>query len=639
MDSESEAHHSQAERCSPATGPPGDRIAAFPAPPFVTHRDPAASAASRDPGRLLALGSAVVGLLAMAWPILPGPHRYALGHPSGEGPSHLWGLVTTTRGLWQHGPFLRVSDQVDVPEGVRLDLVDPLHVLLTWPLEPLLGLAGATLAWNLWHMGSLAALAWGAWRLSRGLGATTSGAAVAVAGSMGVPYLWTGLPISRTELLGCLLAPLLLSLLVEVAQGRPRRVPAAAAVLSAMALSGWQVLMLSFLGLAPAGLLLVSRAPERGRALLRLLAVAGLAALPALPMLWAHLSLDPWWTERLEQSVDLGRKGAWVELPSVLRLMHWRPLFDTRADAYPGLVLLGLGLWGLARPRSRPWSLLALLLFLVGLGPRLAVTSAADPVPFVAWPLASWVPAYGGLSDWVRLSLISGPLLAVAAGLRLERARPAVLALVCGLLLADGLSYRVRGAGAFDTRPPDDVAMAMAALPEGPVLELPGIAPDQKDDLWGHDYSMLWSLTHGHGTSAVPSPGASAVLALGILPNAHRQAQGRRDPSCEASEGARFHALGFRGVVLHRTRLSADQLDRLEGVLDRSLGPAAGSTATVAWWVLKSGDLGPERCNRPMAEEGPGAGALPAEEGAPRSTERGRRRRGPRDRGAEPPPG
>ncbi len=564
-------------------------------------------------------------MLATARPVLRDPLHLALGAPGGEGASHLWGLVTTSRGLWTHGPFLRVSELVGAPDGVRLDLVDPLHLLLVAPLDALsramgAGLAGATAGWNLLHLGSLLLLAWGAWRLAARLGASPRGKALAAVGALATPYLQAGLSLGRSELLGCLLLPLLLSLLVDLLRPElsgpeppagapavsPRRAGLLAALcLAAIGLSGWQALLLCLLALVPA-VLLLARGPGLATAARRLLPVGLGATALLLPMLLVHLGTDPWWTGRLAEKVSLGPDAEGSALAALLRLDGLRPAMATTVPAYPGLGLLLLALAGLVPRRTRAWAALALFLVLLAVGPRLQLPGGARADIGPAWVLVQLLPPYGGLVDWARVALVAGPLCAVVAGLLLSRARPALVAAVAALLLADGLSWRLDAPGSFDTRPPPALAQAAAALPPGPVLDLPGVMPDERDQLVHSDFSMLWALSHGHPVTAAPSPAASPMLGRSMLLQLHRVPPRRGADPCASTEGARLHALGFRSVLLDASRLPPARVNSTRQQLADILGPPAGSAGDLHWWTLQPGDPGPAHCAGPPTGTPPG---------------------------------
>ncbi|RME21038.1 MAG: hypothetical protein D6798_19050, partial [Deltaproteobacteria bacterium] len=356
-------------------------------------------------------------------------------------------------------------------------------------------------------------------------------------------------------------------------------------------------LLLSALALVPAGLFFVAGSPRRGRRLLGLSLVALGGAILLLPMLLAHLATGPWWTDRLHDAVALGPGAAGTPLRATLRLDGLRPPMATAVAPYPGWGLLVVGVLGLVHRRSRPWALLALGLVLLTLGPRLSLPGGGRVDVGPAWLLVQTLPPYAGLVDWARLSLVAGPLCAVAGGVAWAGRRPATTAVVSALLLADGLSWRLQAPGAFDVSPPPDVAAAFAALPAGPVLELPGIAPDERDRLADNDFSMLWALSHRHPVTAAPSPGAAAMLGRSLLFQLHRGRPPRPGDPCAATEGARLYALGFRSVVLHAERVPVRRRAPLRRQLDGILGPAAGTVGDVSWWTLHEGDPGPPQCS------------------------------------------
>ncbi|MCB9778681.1 MAG: hypothetical protein H6742_08980 [Alphaproteobacteria bacterium] len=573
----------------------------------------------------------LLAVAVMGLPVATDPTGRGLGLPTGEGTSHLWGLVTTARGLWRHGPYLRVTDGAGVPDGVRLDLVDPAHLLLVAPGTWLGGVAGATLAWNLLPLLHLALAAWGADRLAGRLGADGAGRLLAVAGTVATPYLWAGLPLGRSELLGLLLVPLLLSLVADLVTAvRPAK--AAVALTAGLLLlvhHGWQALLLSTLALVPGTLLLC-----RDRRLLRVTAAVAPAVLLALPMLWVQLDTAPWWAERVGGLATLGAEPPRTDLLAAARLTGLRPAPDAFAPAYPGVVALLGALLALADRRARPWALLGLALSACALGVAAQVGGTTLPLPA---RLLAVVPVLGGLTDWSRLTLVAGPLLAVAAGVGLAtRPRPLLLALGA-LMLVDGASFRAQGPGAFDTRLPDDVAATFAALPDGAVLELPLSGPETRDDQLRSDRALLWALQHGHPVAAAPSPQAPAARTFSVLSRLHEGgmqrpsgggggAGGGGEDDCLSTEAGRLHARGFRSVVLWREEDAAGR--RQERFVTEALGAPAGSSADRAWWTLSPGDQGSSRCLMPA-----GAGPPPAR---PPGTPPPGGRKGPRP---APPPG
>lgn len=554
----------------------------------------------------------------MASPVLRAPTTLALGAPDGEGAAHLWGLVTAARGLGRHGPFVRDSTLVAWPGGARLDLVDPVHLLLVAPLDALAGMPGATLAWNLLHLLHLGLLALGAWALGRHLAPPRPlVAAVATAGAVATPYLWGGLPLGRSELLGLALVPPLLALLARALTPDVKvgRLAAAALTLAALAHCGWQPLLLSALVLGPSLLVMAwwDRVPAR-RLALRLAVMVLPAGLLCLPMLLAHLGTAPWWLDRLGGLASLGADAPPVDLAGGLRLDGWRPTFDTAVPPYLGTLALALAARAAWRgPRS--FGLLALGLGLVCLGPRFTPGEDAGRWLGPAWVIARFVPLLGGLNDWGRLALAVGPLVALAGALGLGPAlvgpRGRALAVgVAAALLLDGGSWRLTAPGAFDTRPPEAVARLYAELPEGAVLELPGPHPVEKAQQADSDRSLLWALSHGRPVQAAPSPHGSPMLPRSALLRFHEEGERQRRDPCVLTEPGRLYAMGFRAVVLHEERLGEQPVGEQIASLAQILGSPSGRGEGLAWWRLRPGQQGLARCAPPPlgseGRQGPG---------------------------------
>lgn len=576
---------------------------------------------AEDPGerwraRALALAATAVALGLQVAPILAHPTSTALGAPAGEGMAHLWGLATAAAGLPDHGPFLRVSTLAAFPEGVRLDLVDPAHLLVLAPLWWAAGLPGAAAGWNLLAPLHLLLLAGGTWLLARRLSPVPMVAALATAGAVATPSWWGMLPLGRSELLGLGLIPLVLALLDRALLHRAlldpslalpaRRRAGALAILTLVLLAhcGWQPLMQAGLILAPATLVLarVRRVPVRWL-------VPGLAAvlLPAaalcLPMLVVQLQTHPWWLARAGGLAVLGADAPAVDLLGTLRLAGLRPFLATAVPPYPGLVATLLCGLALRRQPHRAWALLALGLLLLGLGPRVQLGPDAVARIGPAWLLAKLVPPLGGLSDWGRLALGAGPLLALAGALGLSPwlsgRRGALLAAgLAALLLLDGLSYRPDAPGRFEVAPPAALVAVYQALPAGPVLELPGIAPDERAAQEDNDRSLLWTLSHGHPVQAAPSPASGDLLRRSLLLRVHKDVRPHAD-ACTRTEGARLHAMGFRSVLLLGDRLEPGQAGPVEAAVARVLGPPAGQDGPTWWWTLRGGPLGPPACRAP----------------------------------------
>ena len=63
-------------------------------------------------------------MLLLTWPILRDPAHVLLCDPTSEAMGHLWGLEVADEGLFRHGPFVRVTDQVGFPDGFQATAFD-----------------------------------------------------------------------------------------------------------------------------------------------------------------------------------------------------------------------------------------------------------------------------------------------------------------------------------------------------------------------------------------------------------------------------------------------------------------------------------------------------------------------------------
>ena len=85
-------------------------------------------------------------MLLLTWPILRDPAHVLLCDPTSEAMGHLWGLEVADEGLFRHGPFVRVTDQVGFPEGFHADFMDPVDLVIFSPVRRLTQSPG--LAWS-----------------------------------------------------------------------------------------------------------------------------------------------------------------------------------------------------------------------------------------------------------------------------------------------------------------------------------------------------------------------------------------------------------------------------------------------------------------------------------------------------------
>ena len=241
---------------------------------------------------------ALAALLLAGWPAWTDPTHLAVGSALTEGPGHLWGLWTTTNGLWAHGPLWRSDPGLSWPRGFEGHLIDPTSLLLFLPGYLLGGggAAGATLGWNLLHVGAMAVGLAGAWALGRAFTPPEAAGARGIGVAMvGFAPFWLAQPwLGRTEYLALLLLPGQLAALVGfLRHGGWVRGLAATLLLGLIGIvQGYGPLFAAMVEL-PVALGLLLAAPDRRLALRRLLPVAAgalLLAAPGIPTRWASTS-------------------------------------------------------------------------------------------------------------------------------------------------------------------------------------------------------------------------------------------------------------------------------------------------------------------------------------------------------------
>lgn len=578
---------------------------------------------------------------------------WALGTPTSEAPVHLWSLWVSTAGLWEHGPLVRVAE-VGFPEGFSKHLMDPVNLAVFAPIYGMLGggVEAAVRAWNgLFAVGTLLAAA-GALRLARRLGrgdlATTWAAPVLVLGLAASAFV-LGFPAhGRTELWPAVLAPLHLAALhrLLLASGEEGGTGAAHPVkpgllagvsLGAMALGGGYLATFLLVGLVPVALAwgaLHARRQGLASAALRLALVGLPAVLLVLPGLWALLAHPP---EALTKangeipSLMTGTSDVVFGLGAHLRLraiILSRPL---EAPAYPGAVLVILGLIGLVlRPRTvAPWLAWGVWLVLLAAGPFLVL--GTDPVgrDLDKWRLPpffieAWFPALRPISSWSRLACLVSLPAAVAAFLGLEAllARLRHPALVVPLAL--GLSGLVAWDQAtyptdlrtlerrFEAAPPTGLVPSVAQLPEGALVVIPldlQLGPETRI----HGLRLLWQLEHGRPVTALPPEQdalldhsyTARILALvqealdkGRSPqSAWIPAAGPERDACVGRDLARLAREGHGGLVWIA---EDDPTGLLRDLVEGPLGEPVVDGGQLAAWALHP-DLGDggEACRLP----------------------------------------
>ena len=531
---------------------------------------------------LVVLGCLVAMAARITHPVWADPTGLALGAPSGEAAAHLWGLWVAADGLTSHGPYVRVADAA-WPAGFRGDLVDPLHLLIVAPAAWLGGAPGVVLAWNALPVVTLAVgAAGGAWLGARlGLGPVGQGL---LAGLVVCSPAFAGatVPVGRSEQLVLGWASLHLAALhAAVRDGGGRRIAVAGVTLGALAMGGWRPLMLLLWLEVP--LALAWSGGRRGLA--RALAVGGIGAALAAPMLAAHVGAAPWWwgagpwPSPFHHEVEPARLGALLTLDGG---GGWSG--DPTANAgRVALVLAAVG--ALRRPRVvLPWLGLGAGLWVLALGLRISTGTGGAGAWFgPAAHLSAWVPPLRALHGWPRLAPLALLPLAVGAASGLDgRGRGAALVglLGLGVALVEGLAWAPVGQGSVAAQPPP----ALAALPEGAIVSLP-LAPAPGPAAQGAmDRALLHAAALGRPTTVAPSPyPVAAATLLGPLARV-----GRPGPPlpCAPDLAPRLSAAGVGGVVLHLDALPAGAAGGARAALVAQLGPPVSAGESWQAWAV-----------------------------------------------------
>ena len=245
---------------------------------------------------------------------------------------------------------------------------------------------------------------------------------------------------------------------------------------------------------------------------------------------------------------------------------RWLPSDDTPiaggypVDAlFPGLVALGLSLWGLIRGRGRTrWFFLLLLLasLVLSLGPRLYLAPGEPAeldlkLPY-AWLYAS-IPGFKALRAPVRFDALVTLSLSVLAGYGVATLRRAwIPALLVGLVVVESLTWP---AAKTEPVPMGDQVPAvyrwLADRPSGAILELPMAFTRGGPQL---EYQYL-STYHWHTTPDGYS---------GFIPAKHGQIVYEMERFPSERSVRLLQALEVRYVVIHTDRYPAEQGQQIE---------------------------------------------------------------------------
>lgn len=415
------------------------------------------------PSRALHHGVAIAlfGLVAVLFvaPVFPDPSGLALGHPRNDTWNHIWGFAWAGR-LLLSGEFPLHTEQLGWPGGGALWFIDTFGAAVTAPLQ---AVAGPVVAYNAYCLGCFflagAATYALAWRETR----SVAGALVAGLLFEATPHLLAQAYNGISESLAVGWLPLAV-LAIRHALGRPSAARGALAgvAVAVCTLANWYyglfavLCAIGFWCAAP----LARRRPPARALLVTGLSMAAAATLVAGPALFAFastlgaedalVSRDPtfvWKTlihHNMTDLVTFFRPGK-----------YYSPDFSALWDE-DLIVVVYIG-WALLLPalavlftsrarRARPWLVLALLSFLLALGPFLYVggryVELGDgwiPLPFLG--LFELVPLVSRISHAYRftLGIALGLAIAVAWAVRAFEDRAGLRwALVLALLIGGG---------------------------------------------------------------------------------------------------------------------------------------------------------------------------------------------------------
>ncbi len=551
----------------------------------------------------------------------------ALGDPAGEGACHLWGLWVTADELWTHGPFKRVAD-VNYPAGFDRELLDPINLLVFWPVWTIggRGPVAAAMAWNLIHALTLVLAALGGWRLARRLVGPGVAPLVALAATLCAPYLLNGSLAGRSEYLAAAWYPLHLSFLVDHLKPgrRPRDTIGAALTLGLLANSGWVVAFWIAALEIPLALVLCRQLPGWRTRGIRLAQVAAPALLMTLPVLWVHLNTDPWWLHRSAPTPWNEPSFRALPLENLCLFIPDR-LMNRGIEVAPytshALFLAAL-LGAIWRPRKAlPWLALGGLLMILACGPTVSLSWGGEVRVFqnLVTTGLCLIPPVNNIGNWNRMGLVAAFPLALAAAhaadvvvRRWPRAGPNLALVLTGLIVIEGLLWRPLEPASFHTAIPPELSSSLSSLDAGAVLELPAGHPpaesSQEDftrSLGVADLSLLWSMQHERPTTHCPQPSDRQLAQLSVLAYNEYLDVGLAQFPCADSEQARLASAGFTAVVLVLDRVPQRDATPVEWQITQLLGPPEHRGSRVVIWPLEAGGAVPDTCQIPLSSEDP----------------------------------
>lgn len=525
-------------------------------------------------------------------PALVDPAGRALGHANADTFNHVWGYWQVFEALAAGRSPLR-TELLGYPSGGALYFIDVFGALRTLPVQCAFGpvVAYNVACWsNLWLAGL------GAHLLAARVSGSSWAALVAGVGFAASPHLLGQASNGISETLAVGFLPLFVwaALGLRAAPGRARAA-LTGVLLGLCGLSNWYYGL--FAGLV--GLAFVAESLGRGPRAAALRPVLPWAFVPA-----ACLTLPALWAFRATMNTDaaLVARDADFVLASLIghnvvdTLSFFRPgdhhspdllaLYDERLRAvvYLGWVSLVLAAWGGRDGQRRGWVALALVSWLLALGPFLYIGgehallpgSVFVPLPFYA--LWASLPLFSTISHAYRFVLLTQLALGVLAACALAR-RPRLtpilgpLAALAVLLDSAALSPADWPVPTADTDVPAVYAQIQG---EGAVIDLPVSLQSLAQGRYA-----LYQTQHGrpipYALNNPTPPILDARRLTRLIIDLERSAVASPPPTLPMLDLLVSRDLlvseGFVAIVLHPELYPPAMGEKLRVTLDRVLGP------------------------------------------------------------------
>lgn len=484
----------------------------------------------------------------MTWPLATDPTRLVAGGARTDAFNALWSLWFVHDGL-SRGTIPVATTLLDHPEGGRIVVADPLNCLLGYPLVDGFGHVAAYAILVIVHL-AFAGL------MAHALGKRLGGNGwIAGVGYMFAPIVLSHVHNGSSETVSAGLLPLAMLATVDaVEKGGTARIAGAGLALFLAGLGGWYAGVGAFLF---AGMLTVCgwAGVAWRTVVLRVAPALALGVMLIAPVASAirGVAEAPDGLVDIKNAEDVARirrtLGAADPRGFVMPGDFRSPDFehdeanpnDRVHTTYLGFVLLGLALW---TGRKAPIALWATFLagIVLAMGPvvvmdgfPVSIAGRALPLPYA---LLEKLPGFASLSLLYRLATVSALCLALLA----DRAKPWLAPLVLAEVL---LVSPARGLPEVTEVPDQPAAEALAAMPDGAVINLPVLA--------GRNFLYEQALHHkpvaGSLNSGVNRSGLRVLHAARLL----RKGEIEKDAFVSVAKEE-----GIRYVLLHKNLLMAE---------------------------------------------------------------------------------